>query len=46
MIFVDWLAEVTALLLVPPVAIRVTKLALYWWRIDVATVLNIQWSVN
>lgn len=38
-VFVDGLAEVAAFLLVPPVAIRVAKLALDEGRVDVASVL-------
>jgi len=42
-VLVDWLTEVAALLFIPPVTIRVTKLTLYSGRIDVAAVLDYRW---
>ena len=44
LILVNWLAEITALLLVPPVTIGVPELALDAGRIDVAAVLDIELS--
>ena len=44
MVLMNWLAEVAALLLVPPVTIGVAELALYRGRIDVAAVLDNRWS--
>lgn len=38
-VFVYWLPKVPPLLLVPPVAVRISKLPLYWRRVDVAAVL-------
>ena len=38
-VLVDGLAEVTTLLLVPPVAVRVAEGAFDCWRVDVSTVL-------
>ena len=41
-VFVDGLAEVAALLLVPPVRVRVAELPLLRGRVDVASVLERQ----
>ena len=38
-VLVAGLAVVAALLLVPPIAVRVAVSALLWWRVDVATIL-------
>lgn len=45
-VLVDRLTEIAALLFIPPVTIRVTKLTLYWGRVDVAAVLRGRWSAK
>lgn len=41
-ILVDRLAVVASLLLVPPVAVRITELALHRGRVDIAAVLHLR----
>lgn len=36
-----WFTEIPALLLVCVVAVRISELSLYGWRIDIATILQI-----
>ena len=43
-VLVDWLAEVTSFLFIPPVGVGIPELAFHGWRVGVVSVLQPQQS--